>query len=57
MNKKTLKENEDGKVSLKVVALEKLGLTSTTYDCLLPASAFALLSVASNESTIANDEK
>ena len=53
VNKKTLKENEDGRVSLKVVALEKLGLASTTYDCLLPASAFALLSVASNENTIA----
>jgi cytochrome b involved in lipid metabolism len=52
VNKKTQKESQDV-VSLKVVALEKLGLTNTTYDCLLPTSAFSVLSAAPNENTTA----
>ena len=42
VNKKTQKESQDV-VSLKVVALEKWGLTNSTYDCLLPTSAFSVL--------------
>jgi len=50
VNKKMLKENEEA-VSLKVVALEKLGLTRMTYDCLLPTGAFASLSAVSENTT------